>query len=424
MIFHKLKAGSLQFAILISAIIAVLLSIFVMLVHSHTLFAKKSDLLIEMIQQSENTILFGLQDFSVATDTTFIMIDETKNMTASLHRSYWGMFGKIHAETQAKSKTFEKIALVSGWLDAKDRTALYLKETNRPLIVVGNTKIQGKTYLPKQGVRAGNISGNSYYGNQLIYGSISKSSEELPKLPEKLREQLEALQKMPLPISDDNYIDIQPTKIYINSFAEPVKTVFSNGVLDLFDAKLTGNIIIRSNTKIKVAASTMLKDVILIAPEIEIEANTKGVFQAIASENISVGKNCELKYPSALVILAEDTLENDSPKNIKQHIFIDENTSVKGMVCYFQDKTNNRFEPQIILTKNTTIEGFVYCEQQLELLGSIHGSLYTSGFITKQFGSVYQNHIYNGTISSTELLNEYVGFPIENLDYKVAKWLY
>ena len=201
--------------------------------------------------------------------------------------------------------------------------------------------------------------------------------------------------------------------------------VYSNTELNLFNVKFIGNIIIQSKIKIKVSASTVLKDVILIAPEIEIEATTKGVFQAIATENITVGKNCELKYPSALVILAEDSIEeNDSQENKKQHIFIDENTIVKGMVCYFQDTTNNKFEPQIILTENTTIEGFVYCEQQLELLGNVYGSMYTSGFITKQFGSVYQNHIYNGTISSTKLLNEYVGFPFENLESKVVKWLY
>ncbi len=94
------------------------------------------------------------------------------------------------------------------------------------------------------------------------------------------------------------------------------------------------------------------------------------------------------------------------------------------MVCYLQDKTTNRFEPQLVFSKNTQVYGMVYCEQQLELLGNIYGSMYTSGFITKQFGSVYQNHIYTGTISSSELAEEYVGFPFNNLDYKVAKWLY
>ena len=55
--FYKVKAGSLQFAIMISAIIAILLSVFMVLIHSHLMFAKKSDVLIETIQQSENLVL-------------------------------------------------------------------------------------------------------------------------------------------------------------------------------------------------------------------------------------------------------------------------------------------------------------------------------------------------------------------------------
>ncbi|WP_430412797.1 hypothetical protein [Kordia sp.] len=421
---HKLKAGSLQFAILISAIIAVLLAVFVILVNSHTLFAKKSDLLIETIQQADNTINYSLQDFSTARDTSFIVVDEDKNITSKYHRSYWGMFGKVYSQSKAKTKTFEKIALVSGWQTVTDRTSLYLKETNRSLILVGNTKIQGKAYLPKRGVRAGNISGNSYYGSQLIYGNILRSNETLPKLPKKLVDQIEVLQHMSLPISNEDYIDIQVNKSYTNSFTKPTKTIYAKGLLAIFNVKLIGNIIVRSDTKVKIAASSVLKDVLIIAPEIEIEDNTNGVFQAIASINITIGKNCMLTYPSALVIRAEDDLESNSNQEVKKHIFIDENTTIRGMICYLQDKTNNRFEPQLLVTKNTIIEGFVYCQQQMELIGSVYGSVYTSGFITKQFGSVYQNHIYKGTISSTELMDSYVGFPFENLDYKVAKWLY
>lgn len=420
----KLKAGSLQFAVLISAIIAVLLAVFVILVNAHTLFGKKSDLVIEMVQQADNTVQYSLKDFTTARDSSFLIIDEEKNMKATYHRSYWGMYGKVFVESNFKSQSFEKVALVSGWQKVIDRTGLYLKETNRPLILVGNTKIEGTSFLPKRGVRAGTISGNSYYGSQLIYGKRFKSLEKLPQLPKKLVSHIEVLQKQSLPISDEHFLTIDNNKSYTNSFKNPTKILYSRGELDLVNVKFTGNIIIRSDTKIIVSASSKLKDVLLIAPKVVIEGNTKGSFQVIASKNISVGKNCDLMYPSALVINTEDDIETDLSQEDKKNIFIDEDTTVKGMICYLQDNTTNTFEPQLIFAKNTNIYGVVYCEQQLELLGTLHGSMYTSGFITKQFGSIYQNHIYNGTISSSELTSAYVGFPFENVDYKVAKWLY
>jgi hypothetical protein len=77
---YKVKAGALQFAILISAIIAVLLSVFIVLVHSHSLFAKKSDALIAMILQTENTLLTSLHDFSITNDTIIHSIDQEKNI--------------------------------------------------------------------------------------------------------------------------------------------------------------------------------------------------------------------------------------------------------------------------------------------------------------------------------------------------------
>ena len=422
--FYKVKAGSIQFAIMISAVIAVLLSVFIVLIHSHSLFAKKTDLLIEMVQQSETVLLSKLADFSPQKDTVYDVLEQEKGMSSKTHEGYWGMYGKVFAQTNVKSMSFEKIALVSGWQEHRKRTSLYLQETNRPLIVVGNTRIEGRTFLPSRGVRAGTIAGNSYYGNQLIYGAISKSKEVLPKLPQTLIDELASLQKAALPTDDAQYIDISAHKKVSNSFTKPTQMIFERGEIDLFGKTIIGNIIIRSDTKIKVAASTNLKDVILIAPTIEIEDSSKGVFQAIASQQIIVGEDAELNYPSALIVLADDDTEASSDPIDSKNIFIGKNSKIQGIVCYLQDETIHRFEPQILFKENTTLEGFVYTNQQIELLGSIYGSVYAKGFITKQFGSVYQNHIYNAAISSRELMDEFVGVPFDDLNYKVVKWLY
>ncbi|MEM6719235.1 MAG: hypothetical protein AAF611_07985 [Bacteroidota bacterium] len=421
---YRVKAGALQFAVLVSAIIAVLLSVFMVLVHSHSFFEKKSDVLIETIQDTENSMLATLDNFSVQRDTISSILEEEKNKIAKLHKSYWGVFGKVYSQVEMKGKIFQKMALVSGWQSNLNRTALYLQETNRPLIVVGHAKIEGKAFLPGRGIRPGTISGNSYRNDQLVYGKIARSTEMLPKLSKEVTDHITSLENLPLPLDDESYFELRHGKTYTNSFMEPVKTVFSRGELDLSHVKLVGNILVRSDKKIKVAASSLLKDVVLIAPEIEIESNVKGTFQAIANTQILVGKDCELSYPSALVLKTEDDLEVTSNEQIKKHIFIDKNTNMHGIVCYLQDKTKNNFEPQVMLKENTTLEGFLYCQQQLELLGNVYGSVFTRGFITKQFGSIYQNHIYNGSISSVGLQEEYVGFPFENLDYKVVKWLY
>ena len=85
--------------------------------------------------------------------------------------------------------------------------------------------------------------------------------------------------------------------------------------IHLVNVKLTGNILIRSNTKINVAASATLKDVILIAPVIHIEKGVSGNFQAIATKKIYVDQGANLQYPSALILINDIQKEEFSSVN-------------------------------------------------------------------------------------------------------------
>ncbi|TEB40500.1 hypothetical protein D0809_30295, partial [Flavobacterium circumlabens] len=95
---------------------------------------------------------------------------------------------------------------------------------------------------------------------------------------------------------------------------------------------------------------SQLKDVILIAPVIEIEDETIGTFQAIASKRITVGKTCKLSYPSALVLFQDNKNNPDevSTNPMDNKIFIDTKSVVKGSICYFQTKTKPDFQTQIV----------------------------------------------------------------------------
>ena len=107
-------------------------------------------------------------------------------------------------------------------------------------------------------------------------------------------------------------------------------------------------------------------------------------------------------------------------------IFIDENSTIKGVIVYKntleENKTN--FRPQLTLSEKSTVTGEVYCNQNIELLGSVLGTVYTHKFIVKKFGSVYINHIYNGTINSKKLPQQYSGLLMDKTSLKVAKWVY
>jgi len=420
--FKKVKAGALQLTMFIVIVIALLLTAFIILINTHKRLNIQTDFVLETIGNANKGIGLVIESDIRLNDTTNINLRDEDFKNLKVHLSYWGLFEKVVSSSKIKTNTFKKMALIGALQPQTNRTVLYVEDQNKPLVLVGNTKIQGLVYLPRQGVRTGNISGHSYYGSQLIYG-MAKESGKLPEILKETLEQLKIIQNKVDGIDQNQFLDLSKTKTYQNSFLNPIQVIFSNSELTLSDVSITGHILIQSKTKIVVEASSTLTDVILIAPEIEIKNNTKGAFQAMATKEITIGENCSLSYPSAFV-LNEDVkiVNNNTSNNQTPFIKVGKGSNLKGVIVYWGETKN--YMAQVFIDEGVTITGEVYCNQNLELLGTVHGSVFTSNFIANQSGSSYQNHVYNATMSIDSLPQEYVGLTFENSNKGVMKWLY
>ena len=427
MFWLKLKAGALQVTLGIVVIIALLLTGFVLLVHTHKQFQIQTDFIIETTKIADRGITYALKHQIPLNDTTTVDLRDEDYKTLKVKREFWGVFEKVSVTSQIKKSKFQKIGLIGAKQSENNRTALYLQDNNKPLVLVGDTKVEGLVYLPKRGAKPGTISGHSYYGSQLIYGQTRVSSD-LPKVFSETTNQIESLEQLNLKFQEDQFLNIESGKYYSNSFFNPPQIVYSDRPILLQEVRLTGHIIIQSKSKIIVDASSKLTDVILISPKIEIQDHFSGTIQVIASEEVNIGKHVKLDYPSALV-LNEKKVTNVLSKNLNQAkeentITIQEHSTLQGIVLYLGTQKKNNFKPQIELGENTIVHGEVYCNQILELKGSVYGTVYTNNFVTNQSGSIYQNHIYNGTISINELPEEYIGLMFNDSESEVMKWLY
>ncbi|PCI10975.1 MAG: hypothetical protein COB73_02675 [Flavobacteriaceae bacterium] len=430
---QKLKAGALQYTIFISVLILLLVSSFISLAYLQQKTRMSASFFQETIQHCTMGFEYLATHQTPYNQEIEISFNDEIESKVTLTKKHWGLFDIVHSKVQIKKEVFERIAMVGG--HQSEKTALYLKENNKPLVLVGNTEIRGVSILPKQGARRGNIAGDSYYGSELIYGAIKQSTNQLPTLT-----------TMP---TIKNWIkggflndELQPFDLYDglqlkNSFNQPTLFFQSDGAIDLRFVELTGNITIQSNTKIMVASSSKLQDVILIAPEIEIENNTMGNFQAFASNQLLVGEGCNLEYPTVLCLiestnnsfpLEEMSEEQSGATNNNQstnnQIHIGSNTVVKGIVCYLSETTETNYKPQVVIDQNCIVAGEVYCDKNLELKGTVQGMVTTEAFIALQSGSVYINHIYNGSIIASELPLQYCGLQLQTTQTKVVKWLY
>ena len=188
---QKIQAGALQFVLFIGAVIAVLLLSFVLVSYSHSLFQKKTEVTVAVIRASDEALKKSFAEPMDIGQIKDFGLDNTLGVTTEVSKTYWGALELRRAKAKKGSFEFERLALVGQAND--ERPALYLKDNQRPLVLAGNTKIQGTAYLPERGVKMGNIYGNSYYATQLIYGEEKQSQSELPKLSEEIKRQVQLL---------------------------------------------------------------------------------------------------------------------------------------------------------------------------------------------------------------------------------------
>nr|WP_315202913.1 hypothetical protein [uncultured Flavobacterium sp.] len=425
-LFFKLKSGALQFTVFIAVLIALLLSGLILYAYTFVFMKEQSKGAIENIQLSDTGIAHLLQQEAISTDTLTIDFEKKENQTIKIHLSQWGIFEKAHTKSLFRKKIFVKTALVGSLLDSQESPTLFLQETHNPLSVVGKTTIRGIVYLPTQGVKTGYIDGNSYYGSQPIYGTVKKSTAVLPSVKKSVMEAVSFYLKDYKILSQEDYINLENHRRIAVSFKEKTKGAYSKESIVLENREITGNIVIKSDTLIRIKKTALLKDIILIAPIIEIEDGTMGNFQAIASKKIIVGKECQLNYPSALVLYQDNKNSPNiqSTTRFDNQIFIDTKTIIKGSICYFQTKEPSDFQTQIVLEKEARIKGQVYCTGNFELRGTVSGTVSTRQFIANQSGSIFVNHIYNGVIENENIPNIYGGMIMENEPKTVLKWMY
>lgn len=422
----KLKSGALQFTVFIAVLIALLLAGLILYAYTFIYMKEQSKGAIENIQFADIGMQSLLEQKELSLDTAQIDFIKKENQSIKTNLSQWGIFQKGIVVTQFRKKKFTKTAIIGSLINADLSPTLFLKETHNALTVVGTTSIRGIAYLPTQGVNSGYIAGNSYYGSQLIYGSIKKSTAELPKPEKTVLETLANYFKTYKIEIQQDYIDLNASSRIINSFKSRTKGYYSQNPIVLENKIISGNIIIKSETSIKIKKTALLTDVIIIAPIIEIEDETVGNFQALASKKITMGKKCNLSYPSALVLSQDNknTANEISTIPFDNQIFIDAGSIVRGTVCYLQTKEIADFQTQIVLEKEAKIKGQVYCNGNFEIKGTVSGSVYTKQFVANQSGSIFMNHVYNATIENENVPKFYGGIILEQEPKTVLKWLY
>lgn len=413
--WKKIEAGAIQYVLVVSVIIIIILFAFISLVYLQTKVRLKSELHKETIQNVYQAFDYLSQKkvFPYQEQTTLKFTDFDKEET-QLIKKRWGLFDLAIATSKINNERFQKTAIIGN--HQINRKALYLQENNQPLVVVGTTKITGNVILPKRGVKTGSIAGTSYYGEKLIYGNINTNANRLPTI-----ENLEYITQLSkgLPFQDYESLNLEDGVEMHQTFEKKTLLFETLNELRLNNMSLEGNIVLISSSKIRVFPSAKLNHVILIAPEVVFESGFIGNCQVFASKNITIKDNVKLSYPSGLTVIDQSQNNNDSEEKIR----ISKGADVRGVVVYHSTNKVNNYNTQIFVEPNAKVTGEIYCNKNLELGGSVDGFVYTNNFIARQYGGTYINHIYNGQINVEAIPEEYNGLFVGELKPKIAAWV-
>ncbi|MDG2194282.1 MAG: hypothetical protein P8K77_05415 [Polaribacter sp.] len=411
-LLKKIKAGALQIVLVVAVVIIIILFAFISLLYVQQKLHLKNNHFKEAVYTTQQVFDYVAQVEMPQNTKDSLLFFSTKNKTVTTTKKQWGLFDVLTVKTRIKNEVFQKTGLMGA--SNTTRKALYLQENNKPLIVVGDTKITGNVSLPKLGVNSGNIAGVSYNGSRFVYGNRTQSDAQIPNILNRT-----AVTEFIANYANDtvDFLAIEEGFVKRLLFTQKTGVHRRNGSVELRNMVLEGHLIIESDTLIRVHASSQLKDVILIAPVIEILEGVQGNFQAFATQQITVKENCQLAYPTTLVLF-------DGKEGLKnKQISILKSSTIKGIISYISDTKEVNYKPQVFLDTHAVVFGEVYCQGNLELKGTVNGSVYTNSFIANQSGGIYINHIYNGTINAEQLPKQFSGLFLNGSSKNVAKWL-
>lgn len=405
---RKVQASALYFVLIISLIVLVLISTFI----SFLYFQKQYISSYEAEKRVNNNLRYA--ELLIANDDLFRneIIDSTTidlfgagDDTVKIVRRKWGLFDFVKIRASYKRANKANVMFYANAMSDTDTLSatLYLRDKQNLLSLAGDTKIFGRCYLPKAGVKPAIVEGKPFEGKKLIEGIIKNSTNQFPLIDS-------AILKEVVLLYDSNYVKEKYSPNYrMYKIDNTIQQSFENypiiyldkNKIDIVNTSIAGHCILYSSKEINIYKEAQLMDVILIAPIVRLKKGFKGNVQIFAKDTLLIEDDVELTYPS--VLFTYQTRENDS------RISIGKNVKITGSILTVDESSEDK-NGRMLVSKGTVLRGNIWCEGYLDFNGIMKGCIVTHKFIKSTTSTVYENHLLDVYINGNVLSNKYL-FP-------------
>lgn len=416
-----LRSSALYLVIIIALVIGILCSSLIVVAYFYKQQYQqefRSDQLEANLNSAVN-ILLGSDDNSFKEEKS-VSLFGADNDSVSLKKIPWGIYDIGLSKAYIQHDTIYKAFSIASTLDSTKWAALYLIDEDRPLSVSGNTLIRGQVFIPKAGVKEAYVDGQAYKGDKRIVIGTQHNSEKL--LPALQKSRLDLLQALSTPSKANDTILPRADSLKISFFKSGKVVNFKRKVTTIANIKLSGNVILLSDTTIIIENTAKLENVLVFARAILVKEGFTGTCQLFATDSIGVGKSCTFSYPSCLGVI-----RNRNDKSTQGRIRIGEGTLITGTLFTYE-KEKSQLQTLIDIANNVKIYGQVYDMGLLQFNKSaeIDGSVFTNRFLYKSTYTTYENYLINIKLDANRLSPYYLTsplFPVNGKRQKVLQWL-
>lgn len=296
-----------------------------------------------------------------------------------LLKSNWGIYELAKIKTWIGKDSIEKTFLMAA--KPEDSTKVFfLADEDRPMSISGASLIKGTAYLPKAGIKAAYVNGAAYNEQELVLGVVKDSQRNLPELS------LEKLQYLKDLIDGGQQV--------------PLGMVFFRDSMITINSDFKGT------------------NALLIARYIKIADDFSGQLQAIATDSIVVGNRVKLNYPSALVLLKNDTAQ------FQTQLKIGSDCNVSGQLISYEQSRSEQM-PVISIGEKSKITGEIWSKGYVNLSkgSSVAGSVSAIRLMARVDGGLYENYLIDVKLDVSARSRYYLSSPLINTKPAYSKIL-
>lgn len=400
----KLKAGALQYTIVFSLLILMILSLFLMYTRINSLEIIQSQKQSQLIENIKSTIII-LENNPNMFDTPLHhpQLLENDNYKTRIEISEWGLYDIVKISAGHGESQLSKYFLFTDDIKKNDPLpSLYLSGSKHYLSVGGNTLLGNNTYLPAYGIRKAYVGGIGYERELFVQGKSHKADNALPEFNRLLKEKYKRVKTLANYSSNKIGIENLKTDTVFNSFNTDCLIVLCPTDYRISNHCFSGNIIIVGD-HLNIDTSVNINNCIVLANSIIIADRFAGEGQFFAESMIEIGESSDLKIPSILYL---------NNQNKDDRILVKRNTIMHGNIIvpnFIEEK-----QESLTIENGSKLVGQIYCNGYSSFEGTLFGSLFTNGFIKRDRKGLYENYLVNVCIDIDRLPKEYSGVSLLN----------